>query len=141
MSDLYLLDTNAISEAPKVRPNKGFMEWLEHVDELSLVTSCVVIGEIHKGIQLIDDIEKKKTFLVWLKELQSGFTGRIVDIDIGVCLLWGELMAIGQKTGKKPPAIDALIAAQCIVNNATLVTRNIKDFKQFKDLDVFSPWN
>jgi len=140
MSSLYLLDTNALSEAPKKVPNKGFIEWLSGVNELSIMTSCIVIGEINKGIHTIDDAEKKKTFQDWLQEVQDSFAGRIVEIDISVCLLWGELMAKGRIAGKTPPAINALIAAQCIINNVTLVTRNIKDFEQFIELKVISPW-
>jgi predicted nucleic acid-binding protein len=137
----YLLDTNAISEAPKKEPNSGFMKWFTAVDELSLFSSCLVLGEIKKGICLISDGNKRKNFNVWLDEIIVRFDGRVIEIDNEVSLKWGELIATGQRLGKAYPVIDSLIAAQCLYHHLTLVTRNIKDFEQFSDLNVFCPWS
>jgi predicted nucleic acid-binding protein len=35
---------------------------------------------------------------------------------------------------------DAVIAATAIHNNLILVTRNIKDFKDMEDLEIYSPF-
>jgi len=137
----YLLDTNALSEAPKRIPDSGFMEWFTATDELSLFTSCLVLGEIKKGISLSTDRGKRESFNTWLDKVIDGFDGRVVDLDKEVALLWGELIAAGQRLGKTPPVIDTLIAAQCIHHRLTLVTRNVKDFEQFSDLKILCPWS
>ncbi|HTE57623.1 MAG TPA: type II toxin-antitoxin system VapC family toxin [Verrucomicrobiae bacterium] len=137
----YLLDTNALSEAPKKAPDGSFMEWFASADELNLFTSCLVLGEIKKGISLNTDGDKQKLFNKWLAEIVDGFDNRIIEVDKEVCLLWGELTATGQRLGKTPPAIDALIAAQCLQHNLVLVTRNVKDFEQFSDLKILCPWS
>lgn len=137
----YLLDTNALSEAPKANPNVGFIHWLTVIDELSLFTSCLVLGEVKKGISLVTDTGKLKHLTKWLDTTIEDFDGRIIDIDKDVCLLGGDLLAIGQQSGKTPPVIDALIAAQCLQYHLVLVTRNIKTFEQFTDLEVLCPWS
>lgn len=136
----YLLDTNVISESSKKVPDSGFIKWFSDVNELNLYTSCLVLGEIKKGIFLQKDNKKRNSYNIWLTKIIDNFEDRIINIDKDISLLWGELIATGQKFGKTPPIIDALIAAQCIKNNLILVTRNKKDFEQFTDLKIFSPW-
>lgn len=140
MTKNYLLATNALSEVSKKEPNVGFMEWFMEANELMMFTSCLVLGEIKKGIALSPDANKRKRFDAMLTEIIEQFDGRIVDINSQVAFLWGELVAIGQQSGKTPPTIDALIAAQCISNDLILVTRNTEDFKQFKGLQIHAPW-
>lgn len=43
-----------------------------------------------------------------------------------------------RRTNLKTP--DAIIAATAIINNFTLVTRNIKDFKNIEDLKIYNPF-
>jgi predicted nucleic acid-binding protein len=136
----YLLDTNALSESPKSQPNPGFIEWLKAVDQRSLYTSCIVLGEIQKGIGLQVSVLKRMHLESLLAEIIDDFDGRILDVMKDDCLLWGDLFSRGMQVGKTPPAIDSLLAAQCIRNKLTLVTRNIKDFEQFDGLDIFCPW-
>ncbi|HEV2403341.1 MAG TPA: type II toxin-antitoxin system VapC family toxin [Candidatus Saccharimonadales bacterium] len=137
----YLLDTNAISEAPKKSPDIGFMEWFINTNEANLFTSCLVLGEIKKGINLNNDAARRATFSKWLDEVIDEFADRIVEVNNTVASLWGELMASGQLAGKTPPIIDALLAAQCLTHKLTLVTRNVRDFEQFTGLQVFCPWS
>ena len=136
----YLLDTNALSEAPKKVPDSGFMQWFMAIEEFSLYTSCLVLGEIKKGISLNTDSGKQKQLNQRLTETIDNFDYRVIEIDKPISLLWGKLMATGQQSGRTPPVIDALIAAQCLQHNLVLVTRNAKDFEQFSDLEVLSPW-
>lgn len=136
----YLLDTNALSEASKKSPNQGFMNWFTEVDEHALFTSCLVLGEIQKGIALCADPDKQDQFKALLADITESLEGRVIGVDTQVALLWGQLSADGCRSGKTPPAIDALIAAQCVAHDLVLVTRNIKDFTQFARLKLCSPW-
>lgn len=137
----YLLDTNALSEAAKPQPDSGFISWLKGADDVSLYTSCLVVGEIQKGIALLNEAKRRSQIQGWLNQLIADFDGRILEINEDVCLLWGKLLADARLSGKTAPLIDALIAAQCIHYKLTLVTRNKKDFEQFEGLEVFCPWS
>ena len=41
---------------------------------------------------------------------------------------------------KKIALGDAIITATALVHNLTLITRNIDDFKNIKDLKIWNPW-
>ena len=47
---MFLLDTDALSELEKPRPDPGLLAWLETVDWLDLHLSVVTVGELWKGI-------------------------------------------------------------------------------------------
>ena len=136
----YLLDTNAISETAKANPDKGYKVWLLGTENEQLFTSCLSLGELEKGINLLAHGANRQELERWRIKTVEDFEDRIVGIDQDTALLWGQLMARGQRSGKTPPQIDALIAAQCIQHQLTLITRNTKDFDQFAGLQLFSPW-
>jgi predicted nucleic acid-binding protein len=52
----------------------------------------------------------------------------VVEIDVQVALLFGELRAKSLDAGKPMPDIDTLIAATALVQRMTLVTHNTSDF-------------
>ena len=39
------------------------------------------------------------------------------------------------------PFRDALIGATALVHDMTVVTRDLKDFQRFDELDVLNPWS
>ncbi len=136
----YLLDTNAISEANKSVPDKGFMQWFNQVDVTELYVSCITIGEIYKGIELLTDINRRKRLENNIAEIVEAFSNRILDIDSETSQIWSKIMADSIKRGQTAPSIDALIASQAIQHDLILITRNIKDFDQIKDLKLNCPW-
>lgn len=136
----YLLDTNAISEAVKSRQDKGYMDWLSGTEDSCLYVSCLTLGEIQKGISLATDPALRRRLDSYLAGLYTAFSGRIVDLSAGDCVLWGKLTARAQMAGRTAPVLDSLIAAQCMQHQMVLVTRNVKDFEQFAGLEVYCPW-
>jgi predicted nucleic acid-binding protein len=52
-------------------------------------------------------------------------------------IAWGKLRATSKKT---LPIIDSLIAATAITYRAVLLTRNIRDFENIKELELINPW-
>jgi predicted nucleic acid-binding protein len=137
----YLLDTVAISEAVKSIKNSGYINWLNSTDDSRLYVSCLTLGEIQKGISLSNNAELRQKLEDYLDGLYEAFTGRILEVNVQDSALWGKLTAKAQKSGKTPPVIDSLLASQSIRNHMALVTRNVKDFEQFTELDVLNPWS
>lgn len=138
---LYLLDTNALSEIDKPEPNKGFMEWFNKTEVSEFYISCITFGELYKGIELLTDTAKRKRLEDLTGDVIEAFSSRIIVIDLKTMLIWSKLMATSIKMGQTAPSIDTLIASQCIQHNLALVTRNVKDFKQFNDLKLHCPWS
>lgn len=134
----YLLDTNVISETIKSKPSKNLYEWFEKIPEENLFISVLTLGEIRRGVELLDNIKKKSALIVWLeKDLRNRFGDRILRIDNIIADRWGYLCAYSAKT---LPVIDSLIAATALTYNLKLVTRNTKDFLQVQDLELINPF-
>lgn len=136
----YLLDTCVISELVAKHPNPRVVEWVDSVEEARLYLSVITIGEIRKGIEKLPDSRRRRVLEEWLSDqLLVRFAGRIVPIDTGVMLRWGQLTGALEAAGKAMPAIDSLIAAIALHGHFSLVTRNEEDF-QHTGVPIVNPW-
>jgi tRNA(fMet)-specific endonuclease VapC len=137
----YLLDTCVISELVAKRPHQKVVEWIDSVEEARLHLSVITIGEVQKGIVKLPDSQRRTVLEEWLNDqLLVRFAGRIVPIDTGVMLRWGQLTGALEVAGKTMPAIDSLIAAIALHGNFSLVTRNEDDFK-YAGVPIVNPWS
>ena len=138
MSD-YLLDTCVLSEFTKPRPNPAFAHWFESVPEHCLYLSVLSIGELQKGVLKLTDGQRKVDLTLWLHAVETSFADRLLHLDLLSAKRWGERVAALEQTGKKPAAIDSLIAATALQHQLTLVTRNTVDFQYF-GVQLLNPW-
>jgi hypothetical protein len=53
----FLLDTNAVSEWVKPRPNPGLIRWMEEADEDRVFLSVISLAELHYGIERMAVLE------------------------------------------------------------------------------------
>ncbi len=60
------MDTCAVSEVVKKRPDGGLAGWMRTVDPLQVYISVVTLGELRKGIECCNDAAKKATLESWL---------------------------------------------------------------------------
>jgi len=136
----YLLDTCVISELVKPQPNVNVISWIQRQDEENLYLSVLTFGEIEKGIEKLPKGNRKNHLKLWVEgDLKKRFHGRIIPIDIRVTTRWGEIQGQVELSGKPMPSIDGLIAVSGIVNNCTVVTRNMTDMEQSSAV-VLNPW-
>lgn len=134
----YLLDTNVISELVKHTPNERVLKWIDDIYSEKLYLSVISIGEIRKGVAGIQDPRRQEKISRWLEiELPDYFEERILNIDLKVADMWGQLQS--KNKGHTLPAIDGLIAATAQVHNLALVTRNTKDFNHVS-INIINPW-
>ena len=136
----FLLDTNAVSEWTKPRPNAGVVAWLAKVDEDEVFLSVVTFAELRHGIERLPAGVRRQRLDEWLRsELPLRFDGRIVGVDGAIADEWGRLVARREARGRPIHAMDALIAATAQVHSLTLVTRNAADF-QAAVKSLLNPW-
>lgn len=125
---MYLLDTNILSETRRRLPNPRVLTWIESVPERRLHTSVLVIGEIQRGVRHRARTDRAAALRdeLWLGELIEfyGLEQRIVPVGLQDVLAWGRITADG-----KVPHIDGLLAAQALVRDWVVVTRNTRDFE------------
>lgn len=136
----YLLDTSAVSELVRPKPEAKVVRWIDEREEGTLFLSVLIFGELHKGIALLPDGPRKNRLRDWVdEELMLRFDGRILEVDLEVACEWGRLQARAASRGEPLPVMDSLIAATAVVHHLTVVTRNVKDFARC-GVSVHDPW-
>lgn len=135
----YLLDTCVLSEPFRKKPDQRVIAWLRSVDQSSLYTPAVVLGEMRKGVEKMPTSVRKETLSQWLADYRRFYAENIVAFDADVAFMWGELVGRLQLNGLSLPVIDSQIAATAIHHRMTLVTRNIRDM-QATGATIFNPF-
>jgi predicted nucleic acid-binding protein len=138
----FVLDTNIVSELRKVRSgraNPGVATWAEQVPSAQLFISAITIHELEHGVLLMErsDPEQGALLRAWLDQsVAAAFKSRVLLVDERVAR-----RAAALHVPDPAPFRDALIGATALVHDLTVVTRDLKDFERFDDLDVFNPWS
>ena len=135
----FLLDTNAVSEWVKPRPNPGLIGWMESADEDRIFLSVVSLAELRYGVERLAAGRRRSRLEQWLQhELPLRFEGRILPVDTSVAEAWGKTASRAEAAGRPMGAMDAFLAATAETYQLTLVTRNASDFPLLKA--VLNPW-
>lgn len=133
----HLLDTNVISELVRPKPNKNVLAWFKNIPNDVLHLSVLSIGEIRKGVESLNQHDRKEKLRIWLEnDLPDWFGDRLITINQAVTDRWGRLQF---EMKHSIPAIDSLIAATALHYDFRLVTRNVKDFT-YPGLITINPW-
>ena len=133
--NVYLLDTNIVSELRKVRPRRAVVSWLEGVADADLYLSAVTLGEIQAGIEITreQDVAKAAEIEAWAEQVATAYN--VLSMDAATFRLWAKLMHRRSNTVYE----DAMIAATALVHKLTVVTRNVRDFERFQ-VPLFNPF-
>ena len=135
----FLLDTNAVSEWVKPRPNPGLIRWMEAADEDRLFLSVITLAELHYGVERMPAGLRRSRLERWLRfELLPRFERRFLPVSEEIALVWGRIVALNESAGRPMEIMDAFLAATAQVHGFTLVTRNVSHFGLLKS--VLSPW-
>ncbi|MBS1559459.1 MAG: type II toxin-antitoxin system VapC family toxin [Bacteroidetes bacterium] len=123
MAKKFLIDTNVLIDAQRKKlPRAGSLFLKQIIDKeflISFVTYIEVLG--------YEDVTPS------MEEFISLAT--VLEIDKSTI---NATISIRKNHNLKLP--DAIIAATALVNNYTLVTRNISDFKRVKNLQTINPY-
>ncbi len=138
----FLLDTNVISELMKRRAHRGVVAWIDDTAEPLLHLSVITIGEIRKGIDLLDEADPRRAALqAWLdRDVRLRFARRLLPFDDAVAERWGQLEALMKRRRVTIPTIDLQLAATALQHGLTLVTRNTSDIAP-TGVPLFDPWS
>lgn len=97
------------------------------------------MGEIAKGVALLDAGARQRDLMTWLNGLESNFADRLLPVDSETARVWGELTARGQQQGRTVHADDGLIAATALRHGWHVMTRNVSNFEPTGAL-LNNPW-
>jgi toxin FitB len=132
---LIVVDTNVWSVLFSRRPDARVVDWLaEH--EAQLWLSTIAIAEIRYGAELPQAHAIRSKALAWLEGLEMSYADRILPFEADAAHLFGALRA------RRPDLsvlLDLQLAAQALSHDATIATRNIKDFA-WTGVKLVDPW-
>jgi predicted nucleic acid-binding protein len=135
----FLLDTNAVSEWTKPRPNPGLIGWMESTDEDRVFISVITLAELRYGVERLATGARRRRLEAWLgHEVPLRFEGRILPVDANIAEAWGKTVSRSDAAGRPIGAMDAFLAATAEFHHLTLVTRDVSDFQLLKT--VVNPW-
>lgn len=138
---MFLLDTNVVSEVAKLASDETVIRWLDNHAQDELFISAVTVHELRYGIERLPPSRKRAALEKAFDTLMaSGFSSRILVLDLKSAVASGKIEAAGKLAGKPIGLGDCMIAGIAIANNATVVTRNVKHFEQ-TGVKLVNPWS
>lgn len=126
MGQKYLIDTNVISHLFADRLPDAGKEFVKNIVNSDFIISVVVEIEVltyHETPDKLPLIEEFISFATILP-LDKEITKKAIEI---------------RRKHRKLKLADAIIGATSIVKNLVLITNNMKDFSNIKDLKVIDP--
>ncbi len=134
-----LLDTCVLSEAQRAAGNPRVRARIEAVDDADLFLSVTTIGEIVRGIALLDAGGRRDELDAWIRSIEDHHGRQILTIDAGTSRICGEIDARARRAGYTIPAADGLIAATALQHDMAVMTRNRDHFRP-TGVRVIDPW-
>lgn len=126
----YMLDTNICIYLIKQKPAKVLKHFQSHaVGDIGI--SAITLAELRYGVSKSMHVEKNRQALE-----EFVLPLEIVDFDEEAAGEYGIIRANLERAGKPIGAMDMLIGAHARALGITLVTNNLKEFRQIRDLKV-----
>lgn len=136
---MIVLDTNVVSELMRPSPAPEVVAWLRRQNGASLVTTAITVAEVRFGLARLPDGRRAVQLQRLADDVLASFPAQVLPFDGSAAERYGDLAAQRERAGRPIDALDAQIAAICLTREATLATRNTKDFVD-TGVDLIDPW-
>jgi predicted nucleic acid-binding protein len=98
------------------------------------------VAELVSGVELLPEGQKRTALEVAIESiLNRDFSGQVLDFDVEAAYRYAQIRAQRRRAGHPIADLDAQIAAIALVHDATLATRNTRDFEQC-GVRLVNPW-
>lgn len=137
---MFLLDTNAVSEPGRPRPDAGFQARFDLTPESRQLFSVLTIGELRRGTRAMESGRQRDQLEAVQALILTTYPGQILAVDLAIGLCWAALSLENRSAGRATAAVDELIAATALVHDLTVVTRTVRHFEH-SGCKLLSPWS
>ena len=137
---MIVLDTNIVSELMREQPSPSVAEWIQSFDPNQFTITSITIAEIMRGLARMPEGKRRRK----LKQsfdgfIHDAFSSKILAFDEQAAFLYGEISASREKKGLSVDPVDLMITAIAKYHNATIATRNVRDFEAC-GIKLINPW-
>jgi predicted nucleic acid-binding protein len=137
---MIVLDTNVLSELVRREPNGALRAWFASQPLPALFTTTVTQAEMLLGVALLPAGKRRDALAQAIEGLfEEDFTGRVLSFDGAAAQAFAALTAERRRVGRPIAQFDAQVAAIARSRNASLATRNVRDFEGCS-LSIINPW-
>jgi len=136
---MIVLDTNVVSELQGRLYSEHILSWLDGFAAEAVFLTAITVGEVRFGLELLADGRRRMALLAELEAIETEFSGRVLGFSSNAAHQYGIISARRHNVGRRMETREAMIAAICLANGATLATRNTKDFEGL-DLKLINPF-
>ncbi len=137
---MIALDTNVVSEFMSEPASGRVQQWLDSQVSGDLWITSMSLAELRFGIERLPRGLKRETLGdVFQRVTIRLFGDRVLAFDRDCVSPYARIVAHRFSIGRPISVQDALIAAICLANDATLATRNIRDFEE-TGVTLINPW-
>ena len=135
---MIILDTNVVSEVLCPIPDLRVAVWFEQTTEKHVITA-VTAAELLQGVALLPEGRRRLDLSSKVEYLLGTCEAEILDFTLPAARQYAFVRSGRTRMGRPISVADAMIAAICRANGASLATRNVKDFEGL-GLTLVNPW-
>jgi toxin FitB len=137
---MIVLDTNVLSELMRPAPVMRVVDWVDRYDPAEVVITAITAAELRAGVSQLPSERRRSRISEQVEHLLADtFAGYVLPFDVDSSVEYADVVAQRKRDGTPIAALDAQIAAICRQHQATLATRNARDFAA-TGIDVIDPW-
>ena len=138
---MILIDTNIVSEAMKLQPDRAVIAWMNAQAWDSVYLCTPVLAELRYGIERLARGRRKNLLAAGLDRVENEvYHGRILSFDQAAAANYGRLTVNREQQGRRMEQMDALIAAIALTHGAIVATRDVRDFADL-GFEVINPFD
>lgn len=130
--EMYLFDTDCISNLLKKTPSKKFIEKIGNLDKNDQYISTITVSELVYGAFKSNE---SQLFLEKIKNIILPAVN-VLSFDISASFVYGKIRSELKREGIVISDADIQIASIAIANKLILITGNTRHFKNIKYLSV-----
>jgi predicted nucleic acid-binding protein len=127
---VIILDTNVLSELSRQDPSDDVLSWLDSQPADGTATTAVNAAELLYGVARLPRGRRQTALAEAVRGmLDDDLRGRVEPFDAAAAAHYATIVSGREKIGLPISVADAQIAAICRKLQATLATRNTRDFE------------
>lgn len=135
---MILLDTNVVSELMKDAADPSVEHWYL-LNEEDTMLPATALAELSFGVARLADGRRRRELEARLTEWRLRYAARTLGFGPSAAMRYGPMLAAVVAAGKTMSLPDAQIAAMALDEQATVATRNIRDFEP-AGAPLVNPW-